>query len=143
MIAGGFAIFRLIQWIRQNPGRPDPWGKEIEDALHRDDAVALCHHCLAEQPEGVHFCPECETATGACTNLLPFDYLFTLGETLRIGSCGRFRVTPITVTGFFIISLVQYAIFAPVYWYFLLRNLSQMENPTVAPPADPTPLPAE
>ena len=123
--------------------RPDPWGTEIDEALQQDDAVPVCHHCLAEQPEGVHFCPECGTATGVCTNLLPFDYLFTLGETLRIGSSGRFRVTPVTVAGFLLLSLAEYAIFAPLYWYFLVQNIFRLQDQPVAPPPVGPPLAAE
>jgi hypothetical protein len=59
-----------------------------------------------------------------------------MGHTLRLGTSGEFKRTPLTVVGFFLFSLAEYGIFAPVYWIaFMSRSSGQ-------PPAEPAePLP--
>jgi hypothetical protein len=63
--------------------------------------------------------------------LLPFPYLFSIGHTLRIGTDGRFKRSPLTITGFLLVGLAEYALFAPVYWFVFLKRLLH------PPPADP------
>jgi hypothetical protein len=45
----GFAIYRVGLWVMTAKRTPDPWGEEIDNALNQEDAVPLCHHCLAPQ----------------------------------------------------------------------------------------------
>jgi hypothetical protein len=140
IVVVGCGVFLLIEWIRQTAIQPEPWGLDVDEAIHREDAVPVCHHCFAPQPAGTHFCPECGKASDPCTNLLPFDYLFSVGELVRTGATGNFRVTPFSVIGYVLLSMVEYAIFAPIYWFFLLRNVSRIQHlgPAPGPPPAPT-----
>ncbi|MST94302.1 MAG: hypothetical protein EXS33_03340 [Pedosphaera sp.] len=53
---------------------------------------------------------------------------------LRIGTFKNFKRSSFLVTGFLIFGLVEYLIFAPVYWFMLLRNTLPKHEPD--PPAD-------
>jgi hypothetical protein len=109
---------------------PSPWGSDVEEAMRSPDARPLCFRCLEPLEGGPAFCPQCGAATGEYTNWSPYLYLFTVGDILRQGTSGRFRVRPLTVAGFLLFSLLEYTVFAPVYWFLLLRNLrSQRSKP--------------
>ncbi len=116
-------LYLLLRWLTSGPLTPDPWSPEIEAELARSETAALCHRCLCPHDDLVYFCPECGAPVGEYTNLLPFPYLFSIGHTLRIGSSGEFKRTPLTVAGFFLMALAENAVFAPVYWYVFLRGL--------------------
>jgi len=63
----------------------------------------------------------------------------SIGHTLRIGASGDFRRSPLTIAGFFCLGIVEYALFAPVYWFMLLKGLStrgKSEPPSDPPPGD-------
>jgi hypothetical protein len=80
---------------------------------------------------------------GQYTNWLPFPYLFSVGHALRIGTSGEFRRSPLTVIGFMLFGLAEYALFVPIYWIVFLHKLlvrrlpegdSDQSPPTVAAP---------
>ncbi len=50
-------------------------------------------------------------------------YIFSQGEALRTGVAEGVRRSPLVVAGYFLFSLSLFGIFAPVYWFFLLKNL--------------------
>lgn len=134
IVAGLFVLtWRLIVWVREARNTPDPWDTEVDEALRQPEVVEVCHHCFAAQPSAAKFCAECGSAVGAYNNLLPFEYIFSMGETLRTGVVGRYRVNFVTICGFFLWSLSQYMIFAPIYWFHWIRNLAQMRNQPGAP----------
>ena len=68
----GLTFYRLVLWVMEAPRVPDPWGKEIEDAVNHEGAVPLCHNCLAPQEHNGWFCPECGVTVGPYCNYLPF-----------------------------------------------------------------------
>jgi hypothetical protein len=119
----GVAAYRVIRWLTGGKRTADPWGEEVDKALDQDDAVPVCHHCLAPQLHQGWFCPECGATAGPYCNYLPYVYIFSQGEVLRAGVTERFRRRPIIVIGYVLFSLSMYAIAAPIYWYFLFRNL--------------------
>jgi len=125
-----FVVWRLILWIREARTTPDPWDTATAEALQQPEAQPVCHHCFAPQAEHVRFCPECGCVIGAYNNLLPYVYIFSIGEAFRTGTVGKYRVSILTVCGFFFWSLAEYFIFAPVYWFFWLRNLRQISKRT-------------
>ena len=131
-------LWRLFRWLFSGPPQPDPWSEEVAAEIAKDDAVPLCHRCLAPHDSQVDFCPDCGAAVGPYTNLLPYPYLFSIGHTLRIGTSGDFRRSPLTIVGFFCLGIVEYALFAPVYWFMLLKGLSA-HGPS-GPPSDPPPI---
>ena len=87
-------LWMLIRWLFSGPQRPDPWSDEVAAEIAKDDAVPLCHRCLAPHDSRVDFCPDCGAPVGAYTNWLPYPYLFSIGHTLRIGASGDFRRSP-------------------------------------------------
>ena len=134
----GMAIYRFVLWVREAPRTPDPWGKETEEAINREDAVPVCHHCLTAQQHNGWFCPECGATFGPYCNYLPFIYIFSEGEVLRAGTTGRYHRSPLMIIGFVLFSLSMFAIAAPIYWYFLFKNLRLGEDkPPEAPPLSP------
>ena len=56
---------------------------------------------------------------------MPYVCLFAEGEVFRAGVDARIHRSPLTVVGYLFYSLANYTVFAPVYWYFLFRNLKR------------------
>ena len=56
--------------------------------------------------------------------LLPFVMIFAQGEMLPTAVNDRFRRSFVIIARDVLRSLPLYAVFAPVYWYFLYRNFS-------------------
>ena len=134
-------VFHLVRWFLGGPSQPEPWGEEVTTELASDECTPLCHECLTPHQEGADFCPACGAPVGAYTNFLPFPYLFSVGHVLRIGTSGNFKRSSLNVVGFFLFAFVEYAIFAPVYWVMLLKNLfrqSHLDPPPTQPSGPPT-----
>ena len=125
LVMCGMAVYRLVQWIMEAPLTADPWDEETEKALNKDDAVAVCHHCLTPQNHSGWFCPECGATVGPYCNYMPYVYLFSEGEVLRAGVTERIRRNPLVTVGFVLFSLGMFSIAAPVYWFFLFKNLQR------------------
>jgi hypothetical protein len=126
--ATGLVAWLVVRWfitLIRKPATPDPWGPEVAAALEDPNTTPLCPHCQCPHDNATWFCPECGRSVGEFNNITPYLYLFSLGETLREGTSGRIRKDWVTVVGFVLLSLIEYAIFAPVYWFFLFRNLSR------------------
>jgi len=121
-------LWRFIGWIRDAPVRPDPWDAEIEQKLEDPEIREVCRHCSTPQEPGAWFCAHCGSAVGPYNNLMPYLNVFSEGEVFRNGVTGRFRNKPVIMIGYFLISLGSYAIFAPIYWFFLLSNLNRPAN---------------
>ena len=118
--------FRCVHWFMEPTARtPDPWGPEVEQSLRDPELRPLCHRCLIPHPTEGWFCPTCGASIGPYNNYMPFVYLFSQGEVLRAGVNDRIRPSLLTVGGYLLCSLASYAIFAPLYWYFLFRNLNR------------------
>lgn len=80
------------------------------------------------QEPGAWFCGNCGSAVGPYNNLMPYLNVFSEGEVFRNGVSSRLRNKPVIFIGYFLISLGSYAIFAPIYWFFLLSNLKRPAN---------------
>jgi hypothetical protein len=80
------------------------------------------HRCLIPQEDNAWFCPECGSAVGPYNNYMPFVVVFSKGEVLRAGVNDKFRPSFFIVCGFVVYALTQYAVFAPIYWYFMYQN---------------------
>jgi len=72
---------------------------------------------------------------GECTNLMPFDYVYSVGHTLRIGTSGEYRRSPLIIVGFVLFSIAEYSVFAPFYLFQFLKKLPGTRGPA----ADNTP----
>lgn len=115
-------VVKLFWSIRNARVTPDPWTEEIERSVHQPEAVSLCHRCFIPQSNKDWFCPNCGTAVGTYNNLMPYVYLFSQGEVLRAGTTDRIRPGFITIVGYLLVSLQGYVFFAPIFWYFLVKN---------------------
>jgi hypothetical protein len=124
------AIYRFVLWVIEAPHTQDPWGEEIEEAVRHEEAVPLCHHCLAPQEHNGWFCPECGAVVGPYCNYMPYIYVFSEGEVLRAGVTERFRRTPIITIGYVLFSLSTFLVAAPIYWFFLFRHLRRNDDLT-------------
>ena len=123
------ALYGAFRWVgKAKELSPDPWGAEIERIIQDPDAVTLCHRCITPQAPDACFCPHCGTAVGQYNNYLPFVYIFSQGEVLRAGVTDRIRPSALTICGYLLYSLSAYLIFAPIYWYFLFRNLRRHDS---------------
>jgi hypothetical protein len=121
-----YAVWALTRRLAAGPREPDPWGDEITAELETGEGTPLCHHCLAEHDPSADFCPQCGAAVGLYTNLMPYPRLFSIGHTFRIGTNENFKRSIVTVGGFFVLSIFEYGIFFPVYWFRLIQNLSRI-----------------
>ena len=139
----GLSILGLVQfvrWLFSGPKTPDPWDECLTLAVDETESLPVCHRCMTEHSLLAHFCPQCGAAVGEFNNLLPFEQLFSEGEVLRNGTNTRMPPTFLRIAGYFLLSIAAYAFFAPVYWFFLIRNF--MRRPELALPADGTSPPA-
>jgi len=126
LVCYGLRLF--VHWLVDGPKLPEPWSDQVEADLARNEGTPLCCRCLEPHDDSTDFCPHCGAPVGTYTNLLPYPYLFSLGDLLRVGTSGAFHRTPVTVIGFFLLGLAEYTIFAPYYWYHLfLRNLNRQQ----------------
>lgn len=116
-------IWRLIDWFTSGRPEAEPWDDPVSAEIAKDDVTPLCHRCLTPNDPLTDFCSECGAPVGTYTNWMPFPYLFSLGHTLRLGTAGEFKRSPLTVMGFFLLSLIEYTVFAPVYWFMLVKGL--------------------
>ena len=123
----GMALYGLLAWVRRAPRSPDPWDEEIERNLREGNVVATCHKCSTPQPPGQWFCEHCGTAVGDYNNLMPYVYVFSEGEVFRGGVTERFRLNMLTLLGYVFVSFTRYLVFAPIYWYFLFKNVRRIE----------------
>jgi hypothetical protein len=126
MVIIALVLIRLIWSVRRCVPRPDPWDEATAMALEQEDATPVCHQCLAPYAVNQWFCQQCGRSVGAYNNLLPYVYIFSLGEGLRTGTMGSFRRTRSNIVGFVLASVCQYFVFAPVYWFLLARNLRRL-----------------
>jgi hypothetical protein len=132
---GAVLLWRAFRWFFSGPTTPNPWGPEVEEQIERPDAVPICTRCLEPQQPDAYFCPECGAPVSALVNFNPYLYVFSVGDLLRVGSFGGFRRGWLALTGFVIVSLAEYMIFAPIYWFFLGRNVGRQRHATEeAPP---------
>lgn len=134
---GCFLFVRFFVWLLKGPREPDPWGEQIAAELAEGNCTPVCHRCLTPHDPLVNFCPKCGAAVGEYTNLLPFPHLFSVGHGLRIGTSGGFKRSPLIVGGFILLAIAEYAVFAPVYWVMLFRNISEQQHTEA--PAGPEP----
>ena len=124
-----FAIRQLTRWIQTAPLTADPWGPEIEAAINRPDAAPICQKCFTPHAETAWFCEKCGCAVGTCNNWMPYVRVFSEGEVLRNGLNEKLRVNALTIVGYLVMSLYcYYVVFAPVYWFFLFRNLTRIKK---------------
>jgi hypothetical protein len=137
----GVAIYLFVLWVKDAPHTVDPWGKETEDEINQDEAVPLCHHCFTPQVHNGWFCPECGATVGPYCYYMPYVYLFAEGEVLRAGVTERIRCSPFMIIGFILYSLGMFGICviaAPIYWFFLFKNLRRSADAPVEPPPPTT-----
>ncbi len=129
-------IYRFVLWVMEAPRSADPWNDETDAAVHLEEAVPLCHHCLTPQEHHGWFCPECGATVGPYSNYMPYIYIFAQGEILRAGVTERVRRSWYVTTGFVLFSLGMFAIAAPIYWFFLFKNLRAQDARAEALPED-------
>jgi hypothetical protein len=142
-LIGGFCLVRFVRWLLCGPKTPDPWSEQISAEMSADDALALCHRCLTPHDSLRHFCSDCGAPVGTYTNWMPYPYLFSIGHTLRIGTSGSFKRSPLTIAGFFLFTFAEYSLLAPIYWVVFLKKLFQRSpvqlDSDQAPEAAPDP----
>jgi hypothetical protein len=119
----GLFVYVFLRWFRAGPVSPDPWDETISAQIESPGVTALCHRCVTPHADSEHFCPNCGVAVGDYNNVLPFEQLFSEGEVLRNGTTQPFRPTFLILAGYLLMSTTAYMVFAPVYWFFLFRNL--------------------
>jgi ribosomal protein L40E len=136
LIAFGF-VRVLAKWIQDAPATPDPWGRETQEAVDSPDLPEVCHHCSASNEPTAWFCGHCGSAIGPYNNLMPYVNAFSQGEVFRNGVCERMRANPLILVGYVLVSLEGYLVFAPLYWFFLARNLFRTRPPESEDPESP------
>ena len=128
LITAYLAVVLLCRWITRIHPKPDPWDTDMDVAVRQPDAVPICHKCMSPQSPTSWFCPECGTSVGPYNNCLPYIYIFSIGEVFTAGAWRNVPVNALTVIGFFLASVSEYMIFAPLYWIRLWRNLSRIRR---------------
>ncbi len=133
----GGAVWAIVRSLSKQPPSPDPWDEQTAKEVAAPDCIPLCHHCLEPHDPSDDFCPNCGAPVGAYTNFLPFPQLFSIGHVLRVGTTEHFKKSPLLIAGFFLFSLIEYVVFAPVYWIKLLLHLGEISRPVASQPPGP------
>jgi len=120
----GLVCIRLWIWFRRGTPSPDPWGSEVAESMEQETAEPLCYHCLAPQKDERWFCEECGAAVGPYNNYDPYAQIFSQGQLFRTGVLDRIPRRPVVIIGYLIVPLTVFSIFAPIYWFFFIRNLT-------------------
>ncbi len=128
------AYLWVREWSRRLPVPPDPWDSSITEHLDDPDCLPVCHRCLTPQTHHGWHCPQCGTVVGPYGNYLPYVYLFSLGEVFRNGVQHHLTQSPLVKMGYLALSACEYTLFAPVYWFFLFRNLKRCKKLDEEPP---------
>jgi hypothetical protein len=123
----GIAAF--ARWIMSAPSRPDPWDAEPEIDVNSRDTHPLCTRCLCQLKETDWFCSACGKAASPTTNMMPFLESLSLGDVLRQGTDGPIRKNLLSIAGYMALSMTNYLIFAPIYWWRLFRNIRRQRSP--------------
>jgi len=121
-------LWRFFDWFRKPATSADPWGEEIEKAVHEPEAVEVCHRCLDPVPPNAWFCEHCGCSVGPYNNWMPYLSVFSQGEVLRNGVDDKLPRNALIVAGYLFFSILMYSFFAPIYWIFLFRNLKQPKD---------------
>ena len=119
----------LQNWWRKITVGPDPWDTETTEQLKDPASLPVCHHCFTPQEHDRWFCPQCGGAVGPYNNWLPFISVFSEGEVARNAVYNHVRPTPLTIVGYLFFGAYEYFVFAPVFWFFFLRNLGYWSAP--------------
>lgn len=122
---GYAAVVRIRGWWR-SLGGPNPWPDELELAARSPDAIPVCHHCTTPCSLPVWFCPSCGAATGPYNNVMPYIYIFSIGEALRSGVGPEAHFTPFRTVAYIAAGLSQYMFFAPLYFFRLYMNYRKL-----------------
>ena len=129
----GVLLCLMGRWLRaSSPSTPDPWPEEVASAVSDPEVQPLCHRCLTPHPDEGWFCPVCGAAVGPYNNYMPYLQIFSEGEVLRAGVTDHYRRSALVVTGYVLLSLSTLFIFAPIYWFFLMRHLREQKANDVA-----------
>lgn len=120
--------WRLVRWFVAGRPGPNPWDEETERSIQQPGASPLCRRCLEPYAESARYCSHCGLPVDSLVPLSPFHQQFALGDVLLTGTQRRFPVNWLTITGYLFLSTAQYLIFAPVYWFLLLRNIRRQRE---------------
>jgi hypothetical protein len=122
-------VVGFVSWlIAPRKLSPDPWGPEATEALRNPDIAEVCHRCFTPCPSIGWFCPTCGASVGPYNNYMPYIHVFSEGEVLRAGVTAHIRRSALTIGGYLLCSITSYLLLAPLYWYFLFRNLRRHDK---------------
>src|SRR6185369_6005425 len=134
-------LWRMFVWLRESPRTPDPWDDVTEKRLNEPEAVEVCSRCFKPLTSDRWFCEHCGHAVGPYNNLMPFIYVFSEGEVLRAGVSDKLRPRPLIVVGYVLLSVSVYLFFAPIYWFFLFKNLTRRKDDSLSETVSTVPRP--
>lgn len=114
-------LVRLWQQIAVKPQR-DPWPDEADQAVRAPGAIPICVNCLHPLEGHRWLCPHCAFPSGEYLTVMPYLHIFAIGEFLRRGVTGPPDRSVPRFIGFAVFAAVQYSIFAPAYWFWMVRK---------------------
>ncbi|MCX7010287.1 MAG: zinc ribbon domain-containing protein [Kiritimatiellaeota bacterium] len=136
----GQSLWEIFRgWLRDTAAKESP---EQPTEIVPDDAVPVCHRCLAPNEPTAHFCSECGASIGLCNNYLPWEQIASIGEVARSGVGPEARFTPLHILGYVLFGLVEYHIFSPLYFVQLFRNFRRHRQTPTSPMISQPPPPS-
>ena len=118
---------RFREWWSSSDS-PNPWPDEVDVALHEPDAVPVCFRCVTPCEDTEWFCPTCGAAIGPYNNVMPFIYIYSIGEALRSGVGPEAHFTRFRTVAYIAIGLAQFGVYAPLYLFRLCLNYRRLKR---------------
>jgi hypothetical protein len=126
--SGGEIIVTGIKAWWHSLDTPNPWPDDLDIAVRAPDAIPVCHHCTTPCELPVWFCLSCGAAVGPYNNVMPYIYIFSIGEVLRSGVGAEAHFTPFRTVAYIAIGIAEYGAFAPLYFIRLYLNYRRLKR---------------
>lgn len=134
-VLGWFVVRWLKTWFG-GPTAPDPWSREVANAMEEPGATPVCTHCQCPHEDTRWFCPECGRAVGQFISVMPPLCYLELGDPFREGASGSYRVSPLTLAGSVVFGFAGFVLVAPlfflypIYLWLFFNNLAHQKRAT-------------
>lgn len=118
----------LLEVIKGHLSSPHVTARVPDIPKVEEDSLPICLNCLALQEKEAYFCTECGAPVGDLTNIMPYEYVLSMGDGFRRWVDPNTKLTPLKTTALILASFAAFSILAPFYWHRLYRVRNPKKN---------------